>query len=109
VHLSIEKALEDGHTDIRLYGAITEGQYFNDEVLPLLGDKVSYRGISVDMQSVYDILTDVYHSPLLETFNLIKAECEVTGIYYHGNEGNDTQAEYWDDKSIFEAWKKLLT
>lgn len=107
-HRSIAKALDDGHTDVRLYGAITDLNYFNSEVLPLLGSRVSYRGIASDMQTVYDTLTDVYHSPELETFNLIKPECKYAEVKYHADEGNDTGAEYWDDEEIYEAWKKLM-
>ena len=107
-HRSISRALDDGHDDVRLYGAISDPNYFNSEVLPLLGSKVSYRGIASDMQAVYDTVTDVYHSPELETFNLIKPECEHAEVNYHGDEGNDTQAEYWSDDKVYEAWKKLL-
>jgi hypothetical protein len=107
-HHSISNALDDGHQDVRLYGSITDPDYFNSEVLPLLGSKVSYRGVASDMQVVYDTVTDVYHSPELETFNLIKPECEQAGVIYHGEEGNDTQAEYWDDDKVYEAWKRLL-
>ena len=108
-HRSISRAIDDAHTDVRLYGALTDLGYFNAEVLPLLGDKVSYRGIASDMQAVYNTITDVYHSPELETFNLIKPECEHAEVNYHGDEGNDTQAEYWDDDKVYEEWKKLLT
>jgi len=108
-HLSIQRALEEGHTDIRLYGAVTDPGYFVNKVVPLLGDKVSYRGVASDMQTVYDNVTDVYHSPELETFNLIKPECKYAKVNYHGHEGNDTQAEYWDDDKVYDAWKKLLT
>ena len=108
VHKSIQRALEEGHDDIRIYGNITDGGYFAAEVLPFLGEKVSYRGISSDMKPVYDTVTDVYHSPKIETFNLIKAECKYANVNYHGDEGNDTKAEYWDDKKILEAWKKLI-
>jgi hypothetical protein len=107
-HRSISKALDDGHTDVRVYGGLTDLGYFNAEVLPLLGDKVSYRGVASDMQAVYDTLTDVYHSPELETFNLIKPECEYAEVNYHGDEGNDTQAEYWDDDKVYDAWKTLI-
>lgn len=108
IPLSVERALRDGHNDIRLYGAATQVEYFFKEIVPLLGDKVSYRGPASNMAEVYSIITDVYHSPELETFNLIKAECHYAEVAYHGNEGNDTQAEYWDEDRIFEAWKKLL-
>ena len=109
VELSIQRALDDGHDDIRLYGAITDGAYFTAKVLPLLGEKVSYRGIASDMQAVYDVLTDVYHSPMIETYNLIKPECKHAAVNYHGEEGNDTKAEYWEDERILGAWKKLLS
>lgn len=105
---SIERALEDEHDDIRIYGGVTQPDYFLQEIIPLLGNKVSYRGAASDMSEVYSVLTDVYHSPELETFNLIKPECEYAGVAYHGNEGNDTQAEYWDDERILEEWRLLL-
>ena len=108
VDVSIRRALDEGHDDIRLYGNITDGKYFSEVVLPLLGDKVSYRGISSDMQSVYDVITDVYHSSKIETFNLIKAECKYAKVRYHGDDGHDTQAEYWDDQEVLKAWKSLL-
>ena len=109
VHTSIQRALDEGHDDVRVYGNITDGGYFATKVLPLLGEKVSYRGVSSDMKAVYATVTDVYHSPKMETFNLIKAECKYANVDYHGDEGNDTQAEYWDDDKILEAWKGLLT
>ena len=109
IPMSVERALADGHTDVRLYGNISDPTCWFGEVVPLLGEKVSYRGIADDMQAVYDSLTDVYHSPELETFNLIKAECKYAEVNYHGNEGNDTQAEYWDNDRIYEAWKNLIS
>ena len=106
---SIRNALQAGHTDIRIYGAVTDPAYFQYAVAPLLSDNVTYRGVANDMQRVYDQVTHVFHSPLLETFNLVKAECKFAEVTYVGNEGNDTKAEYWDDSRIFEAWKKLLS
>jgi len=107
-HRSVARALDDGHTDVRIYGAITDLNYFNQEVLPLLGSRVSYRGIESDMQVVYDTVTDVYHSPELETFNLIKPECKHAEVNYHGDEGNDTGAEYWHDDDIYSKWKSII-
>ena len=109
VHKSIQRALDEGHDDIRIYGSITDGKHFSEDVLPLLGNKVSYRGVSSDMQPVYDVITDVYHSSKIETFNLVKAECKYAKVGYHGDEVNATQAEYWDDEQILKEWKKLLT
>ena len=106
--LSIKRALKDRHTDIRIYGNVTDGKYFQEVIMPLLGPEVSYRGISSDMSKTYSELSDVYHSPKLETFNLIKFECEAAGVSYHGDEGNDTKAEHWSNERILEAWKTLL-
>lgn len=108
VHHSILAAKKDGFKDIRLYGNLTDHGYFVNNVLPLLSDEVTYRGVASDMNSVYSQLSHVYHSPILETFNLVKPECISAGVTYVGNEGNDTLAEYWDDDKVFESWKKLL-
>ena len=109
VHLSIQRALDDGFSDIRLYGAVTDYPYFLSNVMNLLSDKVTYRGVAPNMDNVYNQLTHVYHSPKQETFNLIKPECIAAGVTYVGNEGNDTKAEYWTNDRILEAWKKLLS
>lgn len=105
---SILRAKADGFTDIRLYGNLTDPAYFQAKVLPLLSDQVTYRGVASDMDQVYSQISHVYHSPLLETFNLIKPECIAAGVEYNGNEGNDTKAEYWDNQRILEKWKTLL-
>lgn len=108
VEESIMRAKSDGFTDIRLYGNLTDPAYFQLKVLPLLSDKVTYRGVSKDMDNVYRQLSHVYHSPQLESFNLIKPECIAAGVEYIGNEGNDTQAEYWDNERIVSTWRKFI-
>jgi hypothetical protein len=108
VEESIVRAKADGFLDIRLYGNLTDAPYFQTKVLPLLSDQVTYRGVAVDMDKVYSQISHVYHSPMLETFNLIKPECIAAGVEYNGKEGNDTKAEYWDNKKILESWKTLL-
>lgn len=108
-HVSIQKALDDGRK-VQLWGKITDFDYFNNDILPLMGSgRVKYCGVSKDMQGVYSQLEFVYHSPELETYNMVKPECEAAGVTYVGNEGNDTKAEVWDNKRIFEAWMTLLS
>ena len=107
-HESITRALKDGHTDIRLYGALTNFSYFHEYVQPLLSDIVTYRGVSIDMDKTYNQLTHVYHSPLRETYNLVKPECQAAGVIYNYACGNDPKAEVWDNNRILEAWKTLL-
>ena len=92
-----------------MYGAITDNAYFETSVKHyLLDDRIKHFGVAIDMDYVYGQLTHVYHSPLLETFNLIKPECESAGVKYIGDEGNITEAEYWPNDKIIEAWKKLI-
>lgn len=108
VHESILRAKKDGFTTIRLYGRITDFNYFYTKVEPLLSTDVSYNGVATDMDKIYAGLSHVYHSPELETYNLIKAECAAAGVTYVGNEGNDTKAEIWSNDRILEAWKSLI-
>jgi hypothetical protein len=110
VHKSIQRALEEGHDDIRIYGNITDGTYFATEVLPLLGEKVSYRGVSSDMQSVYGVITDVYASSKLECLPTIQGECIHLGINYHGlTESTRSDKDFeFNNEVILEKWKKLL-
>lgn len=109
VDVSIKRALKDGHTDIRMFGNISDMEYFQNDIVPLMDGRVSYRGVFADKQKIYDQVSCVYHSPKLETFNLIKPECKKAGVAYHGHEGNDTQAEYWDNERIYEEWESLIT
>lgn len=108
VDLSIQNALKDGFDDIRIYGNISDYSLFTDKILPLLSDKVKYCGVSTNMDETYKHLSHVYHSPLQESYNMIKPECEAAGVVYVGNEGNDTKAEVWDNKKIFDSWMKLI-
>ena len=105
---SILKAQKDRFKFIKLYGNLTDYNYFYHEVLPLLSDDVTYNGVAKDMDKVYSGLSHVYHSPILETYNLIKPECEAAGVTYVGNEGNDTKAEVWSNDKVLEAWKNLI-
>jgi hypothetical protein len=108
VHESILRAQKDGFKSIKIYGNLTDPNYFYSQVLPLLSNDVTYNGVAKDMNKVYSGLSHVYHSPVLETYNLVKPECEAAGVTYVGNEGNDTKAEIWDNERILEEWKKLI-
>ena len=109
VRESILRAKADGFRSIKIYGNMTDAPYFHSEILPLLSDEVTYNGVAKDMDKVYAGLSHVYHSPMLETYNLIKPECEAAGVVYVGNEGNDTKAEVWDNAKIIKAWKNLIS
>jgi len=107
-HLSIQRALDDGFKEVHLYGAITEPDYFKNEVQPLLNDNVVWKEYAEDKQGMYNSLHSVYHSSQRETFNYIKAECELTGTAYHGLPENDPKATYMNNKQILELWKEAF-
>tara|TARA_R110000868_G_scaffold13711_2_gene63563 strand:- start:10823 stop:11596 length:774 start_codon:yes stop_codon:yes gene_type:complete len=109
IHKSVERALNDPNVSrVEIYGKISDPDYFNNKVLPLLSNNVVYCGIAYNLQKMYDELDVVYHSSLRETFNYIKTECALTGVRYEGLPENDPKAEYWDNEKILEAWKTLL-
>lgn len=108
-HLSILRAVEDGYEKIYLYGKITNKDYYDKEVRPLVDKyKVTLLDHEDDKQRMYDSVSKVFHSSLSETFNFVKAECEKTGTLYDGLETAESGAEYWTNTKILKAWEKLL-
>tara|TARA_R110002074_G_scaffold196401_1_gene363218 strand:+ start:1134 stop:1916 length:783 start_codon:yes stop_codon:yes gene_type:complete len=108
-HVSIQRALDDGFDEVYLYGMVTDQEYYKESVEHYVTEgKAIIKGYEPSTQKVYDSLTDVYHSSLSETFNLIKAECDLTGTLYHGLDSAESGAEYWDNDKILKAWKELI-
>lgn len=112
-HLSIQRALDDGHSIIKLFGKyIQKDGYYEESILPFIElhpEKISMQ-FSEDKQSMYDSLTDVYLSSSSETWSFIKAECEVTNTTFHGTpeiEKNFPKPLLSEDE-IFNIWKKEL-
>lgn len=111
VHLSIERALKNKDVSkIELWGLITDHPYFYDKVFPLLGGKVSYHGVSKQMQEVYDRLDVIYASSERECLPMVQGECYQAGVEYAGFPENTREiSEYiFDDNIILEKWKNLL-
>ncbi len=108
-HVSIQRALDDGFKKVLLYGMVTDQEYYKEHVESFVGDgKAIIKGYKSNTQEMYDSITDVYHSSLSETFNLIKAECEATGTHYHGLDSAESGAEYLEPQEILLQWKNLL-
>ncbi len=112
-HISIQNAVNDGFKTILLYGNITDMLYWVNEVKPIV-DKHRANGIDIqgplyenDKQKLYDSISDVYHSSLMETWGYIKGECKLTNTNYHGNKSTDG---YWEmsKDDIVERWVKEL-
>lgn len=111
VHVSIERALADGFTDIRIFGAITDPNYWKNVVAPLVdGSKVKYLGVSNDKQGMYDQLTDVYFSSINECKPYVVAECQLTGTIIHTlpNKNYMNQKFIYNEEEVINMWKKEL-
>ena len=108
-HVSIQRALDDGFKKVHLYGLVTDQEYYREHVVNYVNNGKAYiNGYQTNPQEMYDSLTDVYHSSLSETFNLIKGECELTGTNYHGLDSAESGAEYWDNERILNKWRNIL-
>jgi hypothetical protein len=110
VHVSILRALADGHDDIRIFGNNHDSAYFEDEILPL-ADKypsiIKFMGFEDNKQNMYNQLTDVYHSSLSENASFVVDECKLANVKLHGNEQTQEQP-FLSKEEIFNIWKKEL-
>jgi len=111
VHESIQRSLRDKDVSkVVIYGSISDPSYFLQEVVPLLSSKVTYCGISTNMQEVYNQLDVVYASSRRECLPMIQGECLKMGIEYRGFDSNTRSSKDYecDDNVILEKWKKCL-
>jgi len=108
-HVSIQRALDDGFEEVQLYGLVTDQGYYAEHVEPyVVKGQAIVHGYMDDPQEMYNGVTDVYHSSLSETFNLIKAECELAGTTYHGLDSAESGADYIKPEEVLLKWKELL-
>lgn len=87
-HVSIARALKDGHTKIHLYGKyVLRDGYYETAVQPLIDfypDIITPPEMCNDRQKMYDSVTDVYISTVNEPWSYLRPECEATGTKFHG-------------------------
>ena len=110
VHVSIERAIKDGHTDIRIYGTINDPDYYESDVRPVIekySKQVKLIGYVEEKQTIYDTITDVYHSSLSENASLVSDECKLTDVSFHGNE-NIIEQSLWSNVGILKIWRDQL-
>ena len=76
----------------------------------MLSPNVSYRGVSTDMQSVYDEVDVVYSSSKRECLPMIQGECLKMGMEYRGLDHNTRDPSDYEsnDELILEKWKTCL-
>jgi len=107
-HKSVARALEAGYDEVYIIGSKTDDKYFNKVVHPLLGPVVKYFAHIDDKKEMYNMVDAVFHSSERETYNLIKAECTLNEIPYHGLSSADSDGEILEKKEIFGKWMHAL-
>jgi hypothetical protein len=108
-HISIMRALKDGMKKIYLFGKITDMQYYEQKVKPLIKNNVTFRDYLDDKQGMYNEITDVYLSSLSETWSYLPSECKMTGINFHGTKALEGNFEIeMTNEEIIKTWRKEL-
>lgn len=107
-HKSIQRALADGCTHIKLFGQISDQDYFDKFVKPLLNDTIELMGHSNNKQTMYDSIGRVYHSSKGEVACLVKDECYLTNTKFFGNEETENEVSTLSNDEIIKLWIKLL-
>lgn len=107
-HISIERALKDNCVQVKLFGAISDQNYFNQYVKPLLSDKVIHVGFSESLQSMYDSIGRVYHSSKGEVACLVKDECYLTNTKFFGGIETENEVSTLSNEQIINKWKQVL-
>ena len=109
-HISIERALEDGYEKVLLYGNISEINYYNNSIKPLVEkyDNVIECGFEPDKQKIYDSVGAVYLSSRSEVASLVKDECETTGTKFCGNHATNHDVKELTNDEIIQEWVKVF-
>ena len=107
-HKSIQRAMADGCTKIKLFGHISDENYYKTYVEPLITDEVELVGFSNDKQSMYNSIGRVYHSSKGEVACLVKDECDLTNTKFFGNEETNNEVSKLTNNEIINLWENLF-
>jgi len=107
-HLSIQRAFSEGYEKIFLFGNVTDPNYYNSKVKPLMNENVIEYGFEKDKQKMYDMIDAVFLSSKSEVASLVKDECESTGTKFYGNEATDHDVKNLTNDEIIKEWIKIL-
>jgi len=107
-HKSIQRAFADGCEKVKIFGSISDANYFEKYVKPLVLDNVELVGFTTNKQEMYDSIGRVYHSSKGEVACLVKDECYLTGTKFFGNEETDNEVSPLTNEEIINKWKILL-
>jgi hypothetical protein len=107
-HKSIQRAMADGCTKILIYGHISDQEYFNKYVQPLMTEEVELVNFTNNKQDMYDSIGRVYHSSKGEVACLVKDECFLTNTKFFGNEETENEVSTLTNDEVIALWIKLI-
>jgi len=108
-HISVARALKDGFQKILIFGTRPDKKYLEEKIIPLVdGHRVQYKGVFGNKQAMYDMITDVYHSSVHESWGYISEECRLTGTKFHGLGGEKRTTFILPKHEIIDIWKREL-
>jgi hypothetical protein len=105
-HVAIQKAFEDGADEIRLYGEVTDQEYFDEHMAEsVLDGRIKMMNHEDDKEVMYGAVERVYHASKSETYGMVEAECALAGIPFYGPSSDPIVLS---DEEILERWKEVL-
>ncbi len=107
-HVSIYRALKDKCDKILIFGKITDDNYFNTLVKPLLNDKIQYMGFVNNKNEIYDNVGRVYLSSKREVAPLVRDECLTTNTKFFGNDMTNGNTYNLNNDQIIDLWCNML-
>ena len=107
-HKSIQRAMADGCTKIKIFGHISDQAYYDKYVQPLLTEEVEIIGFTNNKQDMYDSIGRVYHSSKGEVACLVKDECYLTNTKFFGNEETENEVSLLTNDEIINKWIKIF-
>lgn len=108
-HVSIERALADGCTKVKLFGRKNEiSPYYHQHMLDYINDpRIEFMGYTNDKQGMYNQIGRVYHSSKGEVSCLVKDECQYTNTKFFGNEQTTHLVSELSNAEILQLWEQL--
>jgi glycosyltransferase involved in cell wall biosynthesis len=107
-HISIQRAFSEGYEKVYLFGNVTDPNYYEKYVKPLMNENVIEYGFESDKQKIYNMVDAVFLSSKSEVASLVKDECESTGTKFYGNTATDHDVKELTNDEIIKEWIKVL-
>jgi hypothetical protein len=110
-HISIERALKDGCGEVVIFGPITDQNYFETMVKPLVdnNENVNVVGHVEDKQKIYDSINYLYFSSINECCPTVIGECKLTNTEVRALPNkNYMNIDYKPNDEVVETWIKEL-